>query len=120
LAGKELRVANVRGAKQKGVEFWEAAVERLKAGEKLGAVAVDLGVDRRGLLRWRERLAPELDIPGRRREKALAKEVEQLKKALAEKVLVVDFLQGALQKVEARRRQSASSGEPASTTRSGK
>ncbi len=113
-------MANVRGAKQKALEFWEAAVERLKAGEKLGTVAAELGVDRRGLLRWRERLAPELDIPGRRREKALAKEVEHLKKALAEKVLVVDFLRGALHKVEARRRQSESGGEPGSTTRSGK
>lgn len=113
-------MANVRGAKQKALEFWEGAVERLKAGEKLGTVAAELGVDRRGLLRWRERLAPELDIPGRRREKALAKEVEHLKKALAEKVLVVDFLRGALHKVEARRRQSESGGEPGSTTRSGK
>jgi hypothetical protein len=36
---------------------------------------------------------------------------------LAEKVLEVDFLRGALHKVEARRRQSESGGERASTTR---
>ena len=113
-------MANARGAKQRGLEFWEAAVERLKTGEKLGAVAAELGVDRRGLLRWRERLAPELDIPGRRREKELAKEVEQLKKALAEKVLEVDFLRGALHKVEERRRRSEGSGKPGFTSRSEK
>jgi hypothetical protein len=56
----------------------------------------------------------------RRREKALVTEVEQLKKALAEKVVEVDFLRGALHKVEARRRQSESGGEPGSTTRSRK
>jgi hypothetical protein len=43
-----------------------------------------------------------------------------LKKALAEKVLEVDFLRGALHKVEARRRQSGSVGGPGSTTRSEK
>jgi hypothetical protein len=47
-------------------------------------------------------------------------EVEQLKKALAEKVLEVDFLRGALHKVEARRRQNGSVGGPESTTRSRK
>jgi hypothetical protein len=56
----------------------------------------------------------------RRREKALATEVEQLKKALAEKVLEVDFLRGALHKVEARRRQSGNAGGVESTTRSRK
>lgn len=113
-------MANARGVKKRGLEFWQAAVERLRAGENLAAVAAELGVDRRGLLRWRERLDPEAETAGERREKALVKEVEQLKKALAEKVLVVDFLQGALHKVAARRRQSASNGERASTTRSEK
>jgi transposase-like protein len=99
------------------LEFWQAAVERLKAGENLAEVAAELGVDRRGLFRWRERLDPETETAGQRREKALAKEVDQLKKALAEKVLGVDFLRGALHKVEARRRQSESGGERACTTR---
>lgn len=113
-------MANVRGARKRGLEFWQTAVERLKAGEKLAEVAAELGVDRRGLYRWQVRLNPVEESPGKRREKALAKEVEQLKKALAEKVLEVDFLQGALQKVEARRRRSTSGGAPASTTRSEK
>jgi len=38
----------------------------------------------------------------------------------AEKALEVDFFKGALQKVEARRRSGKSSGETASTSRSGK
>jgi len=29
-------VANVRGAKRRGLEFWQAAVARVKAGEHLG------------------------------------------------------------------------------------
>jgi hypothetical protein len=100
--------------------FWQAAVARVQAGENLAEVALELGVDRRGLARWQERLDPEMLRTDRRREKALATEVEQLKKALAEKVLEVDFLRGALHKVEARRRQSGNAGGVESTTRSRK
>jgi len=38
---------------------------------------------------------------------------------LADKTLAVDFFKGALQKVEARRQRKGSSGEKASTTKSG-
>lgn len=113
-------MANLKGAKKRGLQFWQAAVARVQAGENLAEVALELGVDRRGLARWQEKLDPEMLRSDRRREKALVTEVEQLKKALAEKVLVVDFLRGALHKVEARRRQSESVGEPGSTTRSRK
>ena len=110
----------MKGAKNRGLQFWQAAVARLQAGENLAEVALELGVDRRGLARWQERLDPEMLRTDRRREKALAEEVEQLKKALAEKVLEVDFLRGALHKIEARRQGSGSTGAKASTTRSGK
>src|SRR5580693_6055196 len=46
------------------------------------------------------------------------KEILQLKRLLAEKAMEVDFLKGALQKVEARRRRSSDSGEKASTNTS--
>jgi transposase-like protein len=115
-------VANKRGVRKKGIDFWRAAVERLKQGESAQAVAEELGVDRRGLQRWQQRLnagTAEAERP-RPREAALAKEVEKLKRALADKVLEVDFLRGALHKIEARRRKSESGGGQASTTRSGK
>ncbi len=79
-------MANVRGAKYRGREFWRVAVERMKQGENTGT---------------------------------LAKEVERLKRALAEKVLELDFFKGALHKIEARRRGEGSTGAKASTTRSG-
>jgi len=115
-------MANGGGVRNKGIEFWRAAVQRINQGESSRAVAKELGVDRRGLERWRERLNsadPQLAEP-RRREAALAKEVEKLKRALAEKVLEVDFLQGALHKIEVRRQKSGSAGAQASTTSSGK
>lgn len=113
-------MANIKRAKRRGLEFWQGAVARVKAGENLAEVASDLGVDRRGLSRWQEKLDPEMLRSDRRREKALVTEVEQLQKALAEKVLEVDFFRGALHKVEGRRRQSKNCGGPGSMTRSGK
>jgi hypothetical protein len=49
----------------------------------------------------------------------LQQENERLKRALADKTLEVDFLQGALQQVEARRRQNTASGAKTSTPKSG-
>jgi hypothetical protein len=49
----------------------------------------------------------------------LEKENLRLKQALAEKVLEVDFLEGALRNIEARRRQNTASGASASTPKSG-
>jgi predicted RNase H-like nuclease (RuvC/YqgF family) len=119
---QELGMANLKGARHKGIEFWRAAVERLNQGESVRAVVQALGVDRRGLERWRDRLnSGEAQVARpRTREAALKKEVEKLKQALAEKVLEVDFLQGALHKIEERRQKSGSGGAQASTTRSGK
>jgi hypothetical protein len=47
----------------------------------------------------------------------LRRKVKQLKRVLADKTLEVDFFKGALQKVEARRQRSGSSGATASTIR---
>ena len=113
-------MANLKGAKDRGREFWEAAVARMNAGENALALARELGINVRGLYRWRERLQPGKEDAQRQREAALASEVQRLKRALAEKVLEVDFLQGALHKIEARRRAERSTGAKASTTRSGK
>ena len=103
---------------RRGREFWQAAVERMKGCQNVRALAKELGVDLRGLYRWRQRLDPEAAEP--KREAGRDKEVDRLKRALAEKVLEVDFLRGALHKIEARRQGSKNTGAKASTTRSGK
>lgn len=113
-------MANKRGPERKGPEFWSEAVKRINAGENVTALAQELGVSARRLYRWRAKLEPREKDPRRQREAALAQEVGRLKRALADKVLEVDFLQGALHKIEARRRSSGSAGAKASTTRSGK
>lgn len=113
-------MANTKGNRKRGVEFWRAAVERLQAGESSADLAAELGIDRRGLYRWRARLGNGVADPAREREAGLRQEVARLKQALADKVLEVDFLRGALHKVEVRRQGKASDGAKASTTRSGK
>jgi len=105
-------------------EFREFAVERLRGCENIVALAKELHVSRRQLYRWRDELDPE--IPGMEaagqnaRASTLRKEVNHLKRVLAEKTLEVDFFKSALQKVESRRQPSSKSGEKASTSESGK
>ena len=102
--------------------FKQRAVERLNQCENIVALSQELGVSRRLLYTWRDQLDPverSEGPPANSRESTLRKEISQLKRLLAEKTLEVDFFKGALQKVEARRQRSGTSGAPASTPTSG-
>jgi transposase-like protein len=105
-------------------KFRRMAVERLKTCDNIVALSQELGVHRRLLYHWRDRWdaldGEEESSPGNSKELALLKENSQLKQALADKTLELDFFKGALQKVAARRQQSGISGEKASTTKSKK
>jgi transposase-like protein len=98
------------------------ALERLRTCMHIGKLCEELGVSPGTLRKWRKQAAARHDqqpvavhLPG----ETLEQENRRLKQALAEKVLEVDFLAGALQQVEARRRQNIASGARASTPRSG-
>jgi len=98
-------------------------VERLKQTDNIVELAKELGVHRRMLYRWRDQLEPgakKAGSPPQSREARLRNEVNQLKRALAEKTLEIDFFKGALQKIEARRQLQDVTGAKASTTKSGK
>ena len=112
-----------RRVRQYTNEFRQMCVERMKQCDNIGALAKELNIHRRLLYRWRDQLEPVAKEEGAQpqsREARLRNEVSQLKRALAEKTLEVDFFKGALQKVAARRQQSSAHGETASTTKSGK
>ena len=100
------------------------AVERLRTCEDVGELAQELGVTRRCLYKWRRKV--EMVEPGEEASRPSThtashrREIEQLKRLLAEKTLEVDFFRGALQKVEARRQSRGDSGGMASTSRSAK
>jgi transposase-like protein len=121
LQGKGLQVAKKR-LRRHTKEFRRMAVERLKACDNIVALSQDLGVHRRLLYQWRDRLdavgSDEESPPRNSRESTLRKEISQLKRVLADKTLELDFFKDALQKVEARRQNSGMTGEKASTTKS--
>ena len=102
-------------------KFRRMAVERLKTCDNIVALSQELGVHRRLLYHWREQgeaLDGGEDAPASSGESELHEEVSALKQALAEKTLEVNFFKGALQKVEARRRNSELTGAKGSTTKS--
>jgi transposase-like protein len=95
---------------------WEQkrrAVERMDRCSPQ-ALAKELGIHKRQLYEWRDQLRRRRGEPPTR-EDQLKRENQQLREALGRKVLEVDFLQGALRRIEARRQASDGCGETAST-----
>lgn len=97
------------------------ALERLRTCTRVGELCKELGIHHKTLRRWQMQEAgyePSHAV-SKRAEESLQQENERLKRALAEKTLEADFLQGALQQVEARRRGNIASGARTSTPKSG-
>ncbi len=101
-------------------EFRETAVRRLRDSDNVAALCRELGISRQLLYQWRDRAAAEAarPDPATVTGQQLRQEILTLKQALGEKSLQLDFLQGALGKIEALRRDSPVSGAMASTSRS--
>ena len=105
-------------------KFQRMAVERMQTCDDVGELAEELGVTCRCLYKWRRKL--EMVEPGEEASRSSThtasyrREIQQLKRLLAEKTLEVDFFKGALQKVEALRQSRGDSGAMASTSRSAK
>jgi transposase-like protein len=103
-------------------KFRRRAVARMNACENITRLSRELGVSRGLLYTWRYRLEPpDAEVEGtvstqNSRESRLRREVNKLKRLLADKTVEVDFFRSALQKDEARRQQSDISGEKVSTT----
>jgi len=79
--------------------FRQMAVDRLNHCENILELAKELGISRRLLYGWREKLEPldrSGEPPANAREATLRKAVSRLKRVLAEKVLEVDFFTGGL------------------------
>jgi transposase-like protein len=102
--------------------FQRAAVERMETCGSVDELSKELGVTRRCLYKWRTELEAveprEEAVRPSTHASAQRKEILQLKRLLAEKAMEVDFLKGALQKVEVRRQRSSGSGGKTSTNTS--
>ena len=103
--------------------FRRMAVERMQSCDSVKELAEELGVGRTALYQWRDQMARDKLIQRQTEreveETRLERENRQLKAALADKTLEVDFFKGALQKVAARRQGESAAGEKASTPKSG-
>ena len=121
---KKSKAKRQNGQRTFTAEFKQQAVARMGECESVTKLARELGVNWRLLYRWREEQRSEAEDSDKssagEKIHLLKAEVTQLQAALATKVLEVDFLKGALQKVEALRRSSAADGAEAFTTKSGK
>ena len=123
--------------------FRAAAIQRVKDGESMTAVARDLDIAKRLIYSWiyraergasraptradgtpwqnRQAMQAASHLPAEVTDgAALREENRRLKQALADKTLEVDFFKGALQKVAARRQSAGKTGETPSTPKSGK
>ncbi|HZO51620.1 MAG TPA: transposase [Bryobacteraceae bacterium] len=101
--------------------FRKLALERMKTCRNVSELSAELGIHRTQLYKWRRALEAADDgigPPANSQERALRKEIRELKRVLGEKVLEADFFKDALQKVEARRQNSGGSGEMASSRKS--
>jgi len=117
-------------------EFKRAAVSRVAGGEEVSAVARDLGIDRRRLYEWQQRVdlngMAGLRGPGRPRRsegKVLTplrgaaagkgelaqRRIEQLERKVAQQELDLDFFRQALRHVKARQQEAAGRGGLPST-----
>ena len=101
--------------------YRELAVRRLMETNNVRELCREMGISRQLLYQWRDRLQrdKEKQDPAKAREQQLRQENAQLKRALAEKTLALDFLKGACGKVEALRQARSGCGETASTSKSG-
>ncbi len=99
------------------------AVERFKCSENIEHLAKELGVARQTLYRWykKSECADEDQdtVLEKSRESRFRREIRDLKRLLAEKVLEVDFFKGALQRIESRHRENSGSGRQTFTSTSG-
>jgi hypothetical protein len=98
------------------------ALERMKSCDGVVALSRELKVHWRLLYHWKEAAAAAANEHSgpEQRETVLLEEITQLKVALANKAMEVDFFRGALRKIEALRQKRARNGGEAFTTKSGK
>ncbi len=108
-------------------EFKKQAVDRMKSCENIQSLARELDIGRKLLYTWKYQLEgrPEarhanyMENPEERTERKLKQEIAQLKQALADRALEIDFFKNALRRIEEGRPQKSTTGVPASMPKSG-
>lgn len=108
-------------------EFKLGAVERMQAGESPSALARELGVRRKLLYEWKDRVEaggpenlrevgrPEAGQPVARNDQTDRRRIAELERLVGKQQALIHFFENALQQVEA-----ATAGKAGSLKRSGK
>jgi transposase len=105
--------------------FRQAALERMKSSQDVGALARELGVNRSQIYRWRNEALgrkpvarPESWLQEKNDERQ-RRRIAELERLVARQALELDFFKGALLRIEEnRRKRERTSGKP-STNKSG-
>jgi transposase-like protein len=107
-------------------DFRQAALERMKTCQDVSALAVELGVNRAQLYRFRNEALGRMPVPRPEswlREKSDQRQrrrIAELERLVARQALELDFFKGALLRIEEnRRKRGQNSGKP-SMNKSGK
>jgi transposase-like protein len=116
-----------REYKRHPIGLRQHAVERMKLGENVSALARELGVDRTLLYIWRARTQPQPSIQAgmeavsdvqQLRIQELETKIAGLEGALGRKGMELDFFAGALRRIAESRPKNEGSGVTASTRKS--
>jgi transposase-like protein len=106
-------------------EFRRAALERMKTGYDVRALARERGVNHTQLYRWRNEALGRRPVPRpdswlqEKSKERQRRRIADLERLVARQALELDFFQGALLRIEEnRRKQEQTSGKP-STSKSG-
>ena len=101
-------------------EFRAQALERLKSCDSVSGLARELGISRKWLYLWRERVRATDDAQTveYREKEGLRKRVAELEQLVGRQTAEIDFFKGALRRVEERRQNNGGTGGAASTSKS--
>ena len=121
-----------KAPRQFSLEFKQQAVQRMQSGVSTTALAKELGIRRKLLYQWRDRVVagkPIVGQSGRPRkgsEQRLNEErahsdqlIAELERKIGQQQMVIDFFKGALQQIRQLRRLNSGTGVMASSGKSG-
>jgi transposase-like protein len=94
------------------------ALDRMRTTTNISRLAKELRIPRRTLYAWRDEeiaKAEKRKEKPKTRQEELTQEVAQLKEALGQATVDLDFFRGALQRIWERRQPSSAAGESVST-----
>lgn len=103
---------------RRGPEVKNQVLERMRTTKNISKLARELGIPRRTLYVWRDEELARISVRTKRpktRVELLQQEVAQLRDALGQASIDIDFFKGALQRIRDRRQPNSAAGESAST-----